>query len=53
MICFAGINIYEFSRNEGTLLQTITGLRKMNRWTERQFDTLSADGDSILVVTKT
>ena len=50
---FVGINLYEFNKNDGTLIQHINGARKMNRWLQRQLDTLSADGESIVVVTKT
>ena len=50
---FAGINLYEFNKNDGTLIQEINNIRKMNRWLERKLDTLSADGESIVVVTKT
>ena len=52
-----GVNIFEFDRNTGALIQDIEGLRKMNKGAKRQLDDfsddLSDDGQSVVVLTKT
>ena len=45
--------MFEFDRNTGVLIQEITGVRKMNRWLEKQLDSLAEDKKSVLVITKT
>jgi len=45
-----GIQLFEFDRNTGTLIQKIGNIRRMNKWLERKLDTISAD--SVVVIVK-
>ena len=48
---FTGINVFQFNRNDGTLVQSIEGATQMNRRLEDGLEQISEDGESVVVLT--